>query len=85
MKLLLNQKNKNKNVQIAAKKIVQKYKKISKERSTSPFYINDVADAETVDYNKDTNISDVSSNKSVQIAARKIVKKYKNLARKKAY
>ena len=60
-------------------------KKLAKKEAPLLFNINDVADAETVDYNKDTNISDVSSNKSVQIAARKIVKKYKNLARKKAY
>ena len=37
--------------------------------------INDVADAETVDCNKDTNINDISSSKSAQIAAEKIVNK----------
>ena len=36
-----------------------------------------MADAETVNYNNDTNISDISSNKSSQIAAKKIVQKYK--------
>ena len=42
-----------------------------------------MADAETVDYNNDTNVNDVLSNKSTQIAAKKLVKKYRNLARKK--
>ena len=35
-----------------------------------------------VDYHNNTNISDASSNKIAQIADKKIVKKYKNLARK---
>ena len=46
----------NKNTQIAAKKIMQKYKKNSRKRSPLPFDISGVADAETVDYNNDTNI-----------------------------
>ena len=62
---------KNKNAQIAAKKIVQKYKKLAKKKAPVPFNINDVADAETIDYNKDTNINDVFSSKSAQIAAKK--------------
>ena len=33
-----------------------------------------VADAETVDYNNDTNINDVLPKKSTQIAAKKLVK-----------
>ena len=42
---------------------------------------------ETVDYNNDTNISDLGTKKKSgkQIAARKIVKKYINFARKKPY
>ena len=42
---------------------------------------------ETVDYNNDTNISDLDTKKKSgkQIAARKIVKKYINFARKKPY
>ena len=75
----------NKNTQIAAKKIGQKYKKLAQKKSLLSFNISDVADAETVDYNNDTNINYVSSNKSAQIAAKKIFKKYRNLARKKPY
>ena len=74
----------NKNVQIAAKKIVQKYKKISQKKPPLPFDISDVADDETVSYNNEINIRDVSSNKSAQTAAMKIVQKYKKLAKKKA-
>ena len=74
---------KTKSAQIAARKIVQKYKKLSKKKLSLPFNISDIANAdETVDYNDDTNINDVSSNKGAQIAAKKIVKKYRNLARK---
>ena len=76
---------KNKNVQTTAKKIKRKYKKLAKKKPPLPFNISDVADVETVDYNNGTNISDVSSNKSAQIAAKKIVKKCLNLARKKPY
>ena len=47
--------------------------------------ISDIAETETVNYNNDTNMNDVSSNKSAQITAQKIVKKYRNLARKKLY
>ena len=59
----------NKNAQIAAKKIVKKYKKIAKKNSRISSKINDVAETETVNYNNDTNINDVSSNKIAQIAA----------------
>ena len=54
-----------------------------KKKTPLPFNINDVGDAETVDYNNDTNINDVLSSKNAQIAAKKIVKKYKNLRRKR--
>ena len=74
---------KTKSAQIAARKIVQKYKKLSKKKSPLPFHVSDTANTETVDYNDDTNINDVSSNKGAQIVAKKIVKKYRNLARKK--
>ena len=70
MPLLLDQK---KNAQIAAKKIIQKCKKLAKKKTLAPFNISDVADAETIDYSKDTNISNVLSSKSVQIAAKKLI------------
>ena len=52
------------------------------KKTPLPFNINDVAAAETIDSNNDTNINDISSSKSAQIAAKKIVTKYKNLRRK---
>ena len=65
---------------MAAKKIVKKYKNLSKKKVPIPFNISDIADAATVDYNNDTNINDVNDiahnkNKNAQIAAKKIVKK----------
>ena len=68
----------NKNAQIAAKNILQKYKNISWKKTPLPFNINDVADAETIDFNKDTNIGNVSSSKSLQIAAKKLLISIKN-------
>ena len=40
--------------------------RMSKKKAPLPFNINDVADAETVDYNNDTNINDVSSDNSAK-------------------
>ena len=51
------------------------FAEISRKRTPVPFRINDVAGAETEDYNNDTKISHVSLYKSVQIAAKKILKK----------
>ena len=48
---------------------------MSKKKTPLPFNINDVADAETVDYNNETNINVVSSSKKAQIAAKKIANK----------
>ena len=44
-----------------------------KKTTPLPFNINDVANAETVHYNNDANINDVSSSKSAQIAAKKLL------------
>ena len=68
----------NKNAQIAAENILQKYKNISRKKTPLSFNINDVADAETIDFNKDINISNVSSSKSSQIAAKKLLISLKN-------
>ena len=65
------------------KKIVQKHKKLAKKKAPVPFNISDVADAETIDYNKDTNINDVLLSKSEQIAGEKIINRYDNLRRKR--
>ena len=79
----INNISSSKSAKITAKKIVNKYKKLRKNKSPLPFNINDIDDAETVDYNSDTNMNNVSSSKSAQIAAKKVVKKYKNLRRKR--
>ena len=54
-----------------------------------PKTINTISidDLENVNYNNDTNISDLVDLKrtATQTAAKKIVKKYRNLARKKLY
>ena len=52
--------------------------------------INDLDDVETINYNNDTKINDVDNvnlrkTSGAQIAAKKIVKKYRNSARKKPY
>ena len=49
------------------------------KKAPLPFDISGVADAETVDYNIDRNIS----NKSTQIAAKKIVKKTQEFSKEK--
>ena len=43
----------------------------------------DVADAETVDDNEDTNIEDVNLNKNAILTAKKISDKYRNIRRKR--
>ena len=81
-------------LQIAAKKIVKKYRNLASEKpyqrppqNTS----DDPADLETIDYNNDTSISDLddiaAGSKRISgtpVAAKKIIKKYRNLAMKKA-
>ena len=54
----------NKNAQVSAKIFLQKHKNISRKKAL-PFNINDIADAETIDFNNDTNINDISSSKKV--------------------
>ena len=76
--------SRNKNTQIAAKKIVQKYKNISRKKAHLPFSINDLAHAERIDFNNNFDISNFSSSKSTQIAAKKIANKCKNLRKNKA-
>ena len=44
---------------------------------------SDLADAKTIDYNNDTSLKDVTSNKGSIIAAKKISKKYEKIRRKK--
>ena len=61
--------------QVAAKKIIKKYKNLANKKAQKNQ--NDLADAETVDYNNDTNISDLNEppskkTSSAQIAAKKL-------------
>ena len=46
-------------------KIFYKNKNISRKKAPLPFNINDIADAETIDFNNDTNINYISSSKKV--------------------
>ena len=80
--------------QIAAKKLIQKYRNLARIKTyqTGPQNnFDDLTDLETIDYNKDTSISDLnnitSGSKKIsgtQIATKTIIKKYRNLAKKKA-
>ena len=71
----------NKNVRIAAQKISQKYKKI-RNKIPIPFNLTELADADNIVYDNNTNLGDVSSSKVVQIAAKKISQKYRNMRTK---
>ena len=57
--------------QLAAKKISSKYKRMRYKKPPPSFIVNE-ADIETIDYNDDSNLDDVVSNKSTTIAANKI-------------
>ena len=59
---------------IPAKKFSQKYKNISREKAPLSFNFTHIADAETKDFNNDTNLNDVLSYKNAQLAAKKIDK-----------
>ena len=56
-------------------KISKKYKKVRYKKPPPSFIVNE-ADIETIDYNNDTNLDDVVSNKSTTNAANKIRNKY---------
>ena len=71
----------NKNVRIAAQKISQKYKKI-RNKIPIPFNLTELADADNIVYDNNTNLGDVSSSKVVQIAAKKISQKNRNMRTK---
>ena len=73
----------NKNARIAAKKINQKYKKMRNKRTPIPFNLARLADADSVVYTNDTDLRDVSSCRSTNIAAKKILEKYKKMRSKK--
>ena len=70
----------NRRAQITAKKISDNYKKM-RCKHTLP-NLATIADAESVVYNDDRNISDVRSNRGAAIPANKIRKKYKKMTAK---
>ena len=79
---------KNIKAQKTAKKILQKYKKIAQNIKNKGKETTEFDDLETLDYNNDTTVSDLVSLKKprgTQLAAKKIIKKYRNLARKNPY
>ena len=71
-----------KSAQIAAKKILDKYKKMRYKKPPPTFLVDEEAIG-TIDYRDDTSIDDVLSNKSATIAANKIKNKYKKMRAKK--
>lgn len=48
-----------------------------------PLNLLDIADAETVDYNDDTNLQDVNMNKNAILTAKKMSNKYRNIRTKR--
>ena len=68
---------------LAANKIKEKYKEIRTKRNNSPFDLNGVEKAETINYVDNTDIADLKLNKNAVITAKKISDKYKKLARRR--
>ena len=52
------------------------------KKSPLPFNLSDLADVETIDYNNDTSLKDVASNKGAIIAGKKISEKFEKIRRK---
>lgn len=73
----------SKSAQIAARNILNKFKKIARKKPNFPFNLSDIADAETLQYNNDTDINDNTSSKSAQIAAKKLTDKYRQIRKGK--
>ena len=73
--ILLTGPKKNSGTQVAAKNIIKSYRNLAKKKAQKNQ--TDLADAETMDYNKDTNVSDLNEplskkTSSAQIAAKKL-------------
>ena len=68
---------------IAANKIKNKHKKIRAKKKNLPFDLDEIEQAETVNYVDDTDVNDVRLNKNAKIAAKKIVDKRKRIGRKR--
>ena len=71
----------SKGARISAKKISQKYRNMRTKTQPLPFKLSDVVDADTADYNEDTNIQDVNLNRNAILTTKKISDKYRNISR----
>ena len=56
--ILLPDLKKSSGTQVVAEKIIKKYRNLAKKKAQNNQ--NDLTDAETIDYNNDTNISDLN-------------------------
>ena len=56
--ILLPDLKKSSGTQVVAEKIIKKYRNLAKKKAQNNQ--NDLTDAETIDYNSDTNISDLN-------------------------
>ena len=76
---------------IPAKKIIKKYKNLARKKPyqrPSVIVNDDFDDLEKVDYNNHTNIIDLNNlkrTKNAQVAARKILQKYKKMSKTKSF
>ena len=52
------------------------------KKQSLPFNLSDIADADTVDYNDNTNSEDANMNKNTILTAKKISDKYRTICRK---
>ena len=65
----------NKNIAIAANKIRNKYKKMRTKRNNIPFDVNEIEQADAINYVDDVTLDDVKQNKNALITAKKITEK----------
>ena len=73
----------SKSAAIAAKKISQKYKKVRSKTQSVPINLSDIDDADTVDYNDDTNLKAANMDKNAILTANKISDKYITIRRRR--
>ena len=73
----------SKSANFASKRISQKYKKMSNKKQSLSFNLSDTADADTVNYNDDTNLEDTNMNKNAVLTPKKISDKYRTIRRKR--
>lgn len=65
----------NKSTTIAANKIRNKYKKMRTKRNNIPFDVNEIEQADAINYVDDVTLDDVKQNKNALITAKKITEK----------